>query len=357
MLHGWVIHPPALGVHIVSVDDAPIASIPGARVVRRGDFIGVIAPKEADAVRAAAALKVTWQVSTAAAPVPAALYDFRRDAPSLGTYDVLKVGDVDAALAAKPKKLTAQYKFPYQLHAMIGPSCAVADVEPDRATLWSGTQWPQGTRNDVAKLLGLPADNVQLVARAASGAYGRMACDDALADAALLSQMVGRPVRVQWTRHDEHSLEPISQGAVMDVQGSLSDDGRIDAFALTYYAASTGVGEAGSMLAWRTIGSSPGNARLSGFPSDPPYQIPAQRSARAGSRYRIERSTCARPGFTKCYSFRKASSTSSRSLRAQIPSISGYGILRTRDRNVLQEAARLARGRALHRRPALPPPA
>lgn len=345
MLHGRVVRGPAFGAHLLTVDEASIAAIPGARVVRRGDFLGVVAPKEADAVRAATALKTTWKTPPppAAAPTPAFLYDYLRKAPALGQVDAVKVGDVDAVLAAKTKKLTAQYNFPYQMHAMIGPSCAVADVKPGRATLWSGTQWPNGTRADVAKMLGLPPDNVELVWREPSGAYGRMACDDALADAALLSQIVGKPVRVQWMRHDEHGWEPLSPAVAMELSGSLSDDGRVDAFSLLYHAGSSAIGEAGGMLAWRVLGSAPGNTRLAGFPSEPPYTFPAARV----------RASWVTPPYRTLYL--RAPGTqqgvfASESFMDELAFAAGANpvefrlkhITNERDRNVLQEATRLA---------------
>jgi CO/xanthine dehydrogenase Mo-binding subunit len=280
MLHGRVLRGPGFGAQLRTVDESSIASIPGARVVRRGNFLGVVAPKEADAIRAMTALKATWDLPPppAVAPAPASQYDYLRTAPSIGHIDAVKIGDADAVLAAAPKKLTAQYNFPNQLHGMIGPSCAVADVKPDRATLWSGTQWPRGTRADVAQMLSLPLDSVELVWREASGSYGRLGCDDALADAALLSQGVGRPVRVQWMRHDEHGWEPVSPAVALDTTASLTDDGHIAAFSVMYRGVSTNVGDVGDMLAWTAIGSAPGNKRLGGFPTELSYDaIPAIR--------------------------------------------------------------------------------
>jgi nicotinate dehydrogenase subunit B len=173
--------------------------------------------------------------------------------------------------------LSGTYYYPYQLHGMLGPSCAVADVRADRATIWSGTQWPIGTRNDVAKMLGLPAESVRLIWHEASGSYGRLGCDDAAADAALLSAAVHAPVRVQWMRHDEHGWEPMSPGVPMKFEAALDDGGKISAFSLLQHVASTAVAESGASVAWQLLGTAPGEKRLAGFPEDSPYDIGAQR--------------------------------------------------------------------------------
>jgi nicotinate dehydrogenase subunit B len=347
MLHGRVVRGPAPGATLLTLDETSIAGVPGARVVRRGNFLGVVAPKEADAIRAVNALKTTWKTPSAPgtpAPTNASLYDDLRKAQVLGSYEPVKIGDADAVLAGKTKKLTAQYNFPYQMHGMIGPSCAVADVRPDGATLWSGSQWPQGTRNDVAKMLGLPPENVQLVWREASGSYGRMAADDALADAAVLSQIVGKPVRVQWMRHDEHGWEPISPAVALDVQGSLTDDGRVDAISMQYRAGSTAGAEAGGTLAWRQLGSAPGNTRLSGFPTEFPYDtIPAQhiKANWVAPAYRLlyMRAPGAQQGAFASEAFMDelAAAAAANPLDFRLKHISNE-----RDRAVLQEAARLA---------------
>src|SRR6185437_8644574 len=209
MLHGRVIRLPAFGAKLISVDEASVSSIPHVCVVRRADFLGVVAEREEYAVKAAATLKATW---SAGDPLPdqRMQYEDLKNAPVLGQLDTLHVGDVDAAFAGSKVRLREEYAFPYQMHAMLGPSCAVADVREDRATVWSGTQWPQGTQNDFAKMLRLATDNVRVIWHEASGSYGRLACDDAAADAALLSAAVHRPVRVQWMRHDQHGWEPLS---------------------------------------------------------------------------------------------------------------------------------------------------
>jgi CO/xanthine dehydrogenase Mo-binding subunit len=136
-------------------------------------------------------------------------------------------GNPDAAIAQASKKYEATYRWPFQLHGMLGPSCAVADVRGDSVTVWSGTQGPFRTRKSLSDLLHIPEKNIRVIFREESGCYGRLSPDDAPHDAVLLSRAVGKPVRVQWTRADEHGWEPkgpaqfISVRAGVDGQGNL----------------------------------------------------------------------------------------------------------------------------------------
>src|SRR5207249_5414842 len=176
-----------------------------------------------------------------------------RGSKPVKTDVVLNSGNVDSALAGAAKVLEATYTSPVQLHAMLGPSCAVADVRDGRATIWSGSQWIQGDRRNLAKMLGIPLEGVRFIWAEASGSYGRLGCDDAAADAALLSQSVGRPVRVLWTRQDEHRWEPKSPGMVMELRGGIDGDGRVSAFDLEGWSPSHSTAEIGNFLAWRLV--------------------------------------------------------------------------------------------------------
>jgi CO/xanthine dehydrogenase Mo-binding subunit len=174
--------------------------------------------------------------------------------------------------------MKATYEWPVQNHAMIGPSCAVADVGASQVTIWSGSQWPQQTRRDLARLLDVPLENVRVVWAQASGSYGRLACDDAAADAALLSQAVARPVRVLWTREDEHGWEPKSPPMVFDLQAGIDRDGQVVAFDLEEWSPSHSTSEIGNFLAWRLVGGNPSWDRLSGGDGDHAYRFENNRS-------------------------------------------------------------------------------
>ena len=232
MVHARVIRPPAHGATLVSVDDASIAAIPTARVVRIQNFLAVAAEREWDAVRAASALKTTWTPGTGL-PDAAQEYDAMRASKVVRDQEIARKGDVSALTtppAGLTRTLTAQYRWPIQTHGSIGPSCGVADVTHDGATVWSASQsthkyWPH-----FAKTLGLPVDKVRLVYVEGSGCYGMNGHEDAAVEAALLSQLLGRPVRVQWMREDEHGWDPKGPPQMLELRGTLDGNGKIVAW-------------------------------------------------------------------------------------------------------------------------------
>jgi CO/xanthine dehydrogenase Mo-binding subunit len=228
MLHGRVVRPPAVGAKLVAVDEASIGAIPGVRVVRVNDFLGVVAGSEWDAVSAARLLKTQWSES---APLLGAdaVRGWMRAGPFEADETLLKKGDARQALAAA-KKVSAEFYWPMQSHASMGPSCAVADVRDGKATVWSASQATHRFRETIAKALALPKDAVRVVYLDGSGCYGMNGHDDAAADAALLSKAVARPVRVQWSREDEHGWDPKAPPQLLSLEGAVSDDGKIAAW-------------------------------------------------------------------------------------------------------------------------------
>jgi len=257
MLHGRVVRPSAIGAVLGGVDEASVAGMPSVvKVVTQGNFVGVVAEREEQAIQAASALKVTWQTPR---PLPAmtALWDTIRDAPTTEKA-LVNTGDVDAGLAGAARVLHATYRYPFQMHAAIGPSCAVADVRPDGATVWSGTQGPYPLRTSLASLLAMPAEQVRVIFVEASGCYGHNGADDAAADAALLSQAVGKPVRVQWMRYDEHGWEPKGPAMVMEVRAGLDGGGNVVAWDYTVWTPTHSTrpdGQAGNLLAGQLAGA------------------------------------------------------------------------------------------------------
>ena len=229
MLHGRSIRPPAVGAKLETVDESSIKSIPGARVVRIKDFLGVVADDEWDAVTAAKTLKATWSASS---PLIGneAVRDWMKAGPFESDQKIVSKGDAAGTLAASTKRLEASFYWPVQTHGSMGPSCAVADVRPGEATVWTASQATHRFRGVYAKMLGLPPDKVRLVYLDGSGCYGMNGHDDAGADALLLSRATGRPVRVQWMRADEHGWDPKGPPQLLSMQGALTPDGRIAAW-------------------------------------------------------------------------------------------------------------------------------
>ena len=129
-------------------------------------------------------------------------------------------GDVDAALSSAAKQLSATYYWPYQSHASLGPSCAVADVKDSGTTIWSASQNPYGLRANLAKVFGISSDKMRVIYLDGSGSYGTNGADDAAADALLLSRAAGQPVRVQWMRQDEHGWDPKGPAQLHELRGA-----------------------------------------------------------------------------------------------------------------------------------------
>jgi nicotinate dehydrogenase subunit B len=230
MLHGQVVRPPSVGATVAKVDEASVRGMPGlVRVVVRRSFVGVVAEKPYQAMQIAAKLQVTWTPGPAI-PAQAGYYDaLRRDRASRDTY-LLDSGDVEQSLRGAPTVVSATYRHPFHMHGSVGSSCAVADVQAGKATLWSATQAVYPMRDTAARLLDLPADQVRVVFTRGSGCYGINGADTVTYDAALLSQAVGRPVRVQLTRRDEMAWENFGNAFVIDQRAGLDASGTIVAW-------------------------------------------------------------------------------------------------------------------------------
>ena len=219
------------GAKVLALDEASVAALPGVRVVRIADFVGVVSADEWAAVRAARELKIHWSDS---APLIGheAVVDWARKGPFVAEEVIAAKGDAlrVAALRDAPDVLRASYSWPIQSHGSIGPSCAVADVRADGGTVWTASQASHRFQNIFAALVDLPRDKLRVIYLDGAGCYGMNGHDDAAADAVLLSKAVGRPVRVQWSREDELGWDPKGPPQLLDLQATLAADGRIDAW-------------------------------------------------------------------------------------------------------------------------------
>jgi nicotinate dehydrogenase subunit B len=226
MVHARVIRPPAIGAKLVSVDESSIKDFAGASVVRIKDFLAVVASDEWTAIRAARALRAQWS-EWSGLPEQGKLIATLRADPGITDEVLVTRGQPEASGREGAKTLTASYFWPMQSHGSIGPSCAVADVNADAATVWTASQGTHGNRNTFARFLGLPRDKVRLIYLDGAGCYGMNGHEDAAADAAILSRAVGRPVRVQWSREDELGFDPKGPPQLLDISGTVGPDGRI----------------------------------------------------------------------------------------------------------------------------------
>ncbi|MGB7603210.1 MAG: molybdopterin cofactor-binding domain-containing protein [Candidatus Sulfotelmatobacter sp.] len=239
MVHGRVVRPPEIRATVANVDEKSAQHVPGLiKIVVRNNFVGVVAEKQWQAAQAAKDLKVTWKPGPEL-PAQENFYDYMRKQPS---RDLMLVDskDVDDRLKASSRVLKATYSHPYQAHGSIGSSCAVADVHPDHATVWSATQSVYPTQHGISALTALPLDSVRVIFVRGSGCYGLNAADTVSFDAALLSQAVHRPVRVQLTRHDEFISENYGSACVIEQQAGIDANGAIDVWACETWTASLG---------------------------------------------------------------------------------------------------------------------
>ena len=230
MLHGRVVRPPAVGATVVRVDETSIAGMAGVvKVVTKGNFVGVVAEKPWQAIQAAAKLQVTWTPGTGLPP-QRTFYEHLRQQKNGRDTLLVDSGNVDAALAGAATVVRATYLHPYQMHGSVGSSCAVADVQAGHATIWSATQAVYPLRDTTAGLLGLPPAQVRVVFTRGSGCYGINGADTVSFDAALLSQAVGRPVRVQLSRQDEMAWENFGMAFVIDQRAGVDAKGNLVAW-------------------------------------------------------------------------------------------------------------------------------
>ena len=233
MLHGRVVRPPyggadasaPLGSSLISVNEQSVAHLPGiVKVVVQGDFVGIVAEREEQAIAAMRQLEVKWKDW---AGVPDLSLNAMHD--TLVKHEktdrmLREDAGIDEAFSGSKKVIEADYVWPYHLHASIGPSCAVAEVSASQIQVWTGSQNPHDVRKDIATLTGMAADQINVTRLEASGCYGRNCADDVASDAVLLSQAVGRPVRVQLMREQEAAWEPKGTGQLIRVRGGLDEN-------------------------------------------------------------------------------------------------------------------------------------
>jgi CO/xanthine dehydrogenase Mo-binding subunit len=218
------------GAKPLSVDESSIKHIPGASVVRRGDLLAVVAPLEYDAVRAAEELKVKWQ-DDPRLPSTGNLWKQMRQQDSAGKVParyVENAGNVDVALRSAKAVVSQTYKYHYNGHAVIGPSVAVADVRKDSAVVYTNTQQLINLGTAVANILGMQPKFVRTYFYEGSASYGEPQTRfDVAPTAAVISQLIGKPVRLQLMRWDEHGWDLFGPAQLMDVRGGVDANGKI----------------------------------------------------------------------------------------------------------------------------------
>ena len=241
MLHGRVVRPPAIGAKLESVDESSIKDVPGiVKVVRDGDFLGVVAANEWAAIRGARELKATWSKAETL-PDQAKLWDYVRSTKVVKDDVTSNVGNTAEAMGKDDlKTLKATYDFAIHTHGSIGPSCAVAEFGDGKLTSWSASQATHDLRKQLAQMLSLSLDNVRCIYVEGAGCYGRNGHEDAAADAALLAKPVGKPVRVQWSRADEHGWDPKGPPTLIDLRAAMDAAGNVTAWESDFFIPQAG---------------------------------------------------------------------------------------------------------------------
>jgi CO/xanthine dehydrogenase Mo-binding subunit len=258
MLHARVVRPSDIGAKLISLDDVDVRD---ARVVQVGDFVAVVAEREEAAIRGARSLRVTWS-EAAALPAMESLHESLRHEQATVRVATAS-GDAEAAVQRAARQLSATYTMPFQAHASIGPSCAVANFDGESLTVWCATPGAHPLRAALADLLRLPVERVRVTYREGSGSYGHNGADDVAADAAVLARELRQPVRVQWSRADEFAGEPKTPAMVIDLRGGLDQDGAISGWIFEGWSPSHGnrPRQDGDFLVGRQMGAAEPEAR------------------------------------------------------------------------------------------------
>jgi nicotinate dehydrogenase subunit B len=285
MVHARNVKPPVAGATLVGIDESSVRSIPGfVKVVSKGNYVAVVCEREEQAVRAARQLKVEWK-NPATAPFPTSdgLYAFMRSATPTSKQPPTVKGNPDEAFATAAKIVEAEYDVPFQGHTAFAPAHALADPSNGQMTVYSNDMKSYGMRNGIAQFLGMPREQVRVVWMEGPQGFGRTAADDAGFEAAYLAKELGRPVRVQWMRHEETGWDTKGPAFTFKIRGALDAQGNLVAVDYAAQAADfghVGYNEPDTVLIAQLMGKRREKpaAGSAGTPSEM-YEIPHRRMA------------------------------------------------------------------------------
>ena len=320
MVHARHVRPPFAGATLAGIEESSVRDISGfIRVVSKGNYVAVVCEREEQAIEAADRLEVQWEKpETAPFPSSEDLFDYMRSAtsangatPATGSGSATASaarrsssaqldGDPDAALATAATMVEAAYDIPFQGHTAIGPAHGLADPSDGQMTIYTNDMKPYSHRTGIAEFLGMPPEQVRVIWMDGPQLYGRTAADDAGFEAAYLAKELGRPVRVQWMRHEETAWDTKGPAFAIDLRGGLDAEGNV--VALDYRArvanyAHLGYNQASTVLIAQLMGirperPSPGGARG----PDDMYHIPNRRQDTRPVRFPLAFETPLRTG-------------------------------------------------------------
>ncbi len=258
MLHARVVRPGAMKADLLSIDDGGAKKIPGyVATVRKGNFLAAVATNEWAAIRCANALNATWS-DWQGLPDPAKLWDHVRSTKVVSEEVFQNVGNTAESMKADARTLVATYDFAIHTHGSIGPSCAIADFRDGKLTVWTASQATHMLRRQLANMLSMKPEDVRCRYVEGSGCYGRNGHEDAAADAALLAVELRKPVRVQWSRADEHGWDPKGPPTLLEHRAALDANGGVSAWESVVYVPNRPKGIEVTLVA----------AELAGMPKD-----------------------------------------------------------------------------------------
>jgi isoquinoline 1-oxidoreductase len=274
MLHGKILRPPAFHATLERIDTSAAEAIAGVIVVRDGDFVGVAAPDELTADRAAGAIQAQWKTTLQVSQPE--LFEYLKANPAeaqgrWGPY-LSVVGSVSQGLDDAHLTLQQRYTADYIAHAPLEPRTALAQWNDDMLTVWTGTQRPFGVRGELAAAFGLPEEKVRVIVPDTGAGYGGKHTGDAAIEAARLAKAAGKPVKLVWTRQEEFTWAYFRPAALIEVSGGVSKEGRFTALEFhNYNAGAAGID---------TLYDVP-NRHIEFHPADAPLRQGAYRSLAA----------------------------------------------------------------------------
>jgi isoquinoline 1-oxidoreductase len=233
MLFGKVLRPAAFGAKLVSLDTKAAEAMPGVKVVRQGDFVGVVAPTSYEAAKAIDAIKAEWKADKQISNKELFAHLKEKAGQGGGGRGGGGGGNpaaVEAALKAAHKTVKAQFTIAYIAHFPLEPRAAVAEWEGNKLTVWTGTQAPFRVRGEVATAAGISAENVRLIVPDMGSGYGGKHNNVGADEAARLAKAVGKPVKVVWTREEELTWAYFRPAGVIDVAAGVNADGTLVAW-------------------------------------------------------------------------------------------------------------------------------
>jgi isoquinoline 1-oxidoreductase len=235
MLHGKVLRPVSFGATLLSTSAKDAEALPYVRVVRDGDFVGVVAPSEFLASLALKAIKAEWKASPQISNRE--LFDSLKKPTGEAEDDHAgqRAGSMKAGLDAADIRLEQTYTVAYIAHAPMEPRAAVAQWEEGRLTVWTGTQRPFGVRGELAEAFRIPEDDVRVIVPDTGSGYGGKHTGEAAVEAARLARAAGKPVKLVWTREEEFTWAYFRPAGVIEVSSGARKDGTLTAWEFHNY--------------------------------------------------------------------------------------------------------------------------